>query len=354
MATPAGSFGNVLSGLAGPDLRPTPDRPLFHETDPEERDRALQRLAGIGINTGLAIGGAGLGGPEAITLKNLMPGIFQAALGPFTRSTPGLDQGIMYPLFHGTTRSFQEFDPNLSEDLGMHFGTLEQASNRVRGWVPKDTDPSQLGYAHGGNIRPVHVDIENPVRLPDVFSRGFGPRRLMRILLDSDRDARARGFKEPGLKFSPENEKAMEEIANNPWVGREADIWKVVQKQMRENGHDGIVYENELEGPGDSYVAFDPGKVTPRFGASPSQLAPPPKPTQGPPAQGPPSPKASATPTGQSGDPDLLFKMSLLKNHGHLYYIDKGRLMVGDIGPGAGVQDGTFWPIHRVKKWMGY
>jgi hypothetical protein len=38
-------------------------------------------------------------------------------------------------------------------------------------------------------------------------------------------------------------------------------------KRLKENGHDGIVYSNQAEGPGDSYVIFDPSKkVMPRFG----------------------------------------------------------------------------------------
>jgi hypothetical protein len=45
-------------------------------------------------------------------------------------------------------------------------------------------------------------------------------------------------------------------------------FWNTLKRTItiKENGHDSIVYFNQAEGPGDSYVIFDPKKVTPRFG----------------------------------------------------------------------------------------
>ncbi len=39
---------------------------------------------------------------------------------------------------------------------------------------------------------------------------------------------------------------------------------------LRTRGYDGIVYENEFEGGGDSYIAFDPEQIIPAFDVTPS------------------------------------------------------------------------------------
>lgn len=243
------------------DMRPTTNRPLVTQQDPVLRDKALQSAAENAVSLGLGVGTAGLGGPEAITLKSILPGLGQFISDKFRRPDSP-QQDVIYPLFHGTEKSFGEYDPTLSKDLGVHFGTLEQAQERIKTWIPEE---SKSGFGPGANVRPVNVDIEKPARLMDLFSVNAPRKHLVRELLDMHDYLKSINSKEPGLKFSPENEAAMRYWAESG-RGTEKDLWDIVEKQAKESGHDAIVYHNLYEGPGDSYIIFDPKKATPRFG----------------------------------------------------------------------------------------
>lgn len=249
----ARQFGSTLPGLAGLN------QPVYH-VDPQETDRALQQLTGIMTPLALTLGGAAVGGPEAMwSLRNLGPAITEAALSPVTQQKPGVYGGWMYPLFHGTTAEFEQFDPGRTKDIGMHFGTLEQAQQRVSRPAPG----GMAAYPEQTNIRPAWVDINNPLRLADVFSN-----RSMTSVLKT--------LKDSPLKISEKGLKDLTELAMladadygryPQWAAKSTkEFWGIVQNEAIKNGYDGIVYNNAYEGPGDSYIVFDPRKVYPRFG----------------------------------------------------------------------------------------
>lgn len=181
---------------------------------------------------------------------------------------PRVEEGWVYPLFHGTLKEFLEHDPSITRDLGMHFGNLEQATRRMSKYSP------------GRNIRPVNVDIDNPVRLKDLFSRGFSWGKVAKEIMQSDEHAKAIGSAEPGLKLTPDEKWELMNAAHNAdyphsWnPDPRQQFWKLVEDLIHKHGHDGVVYANDLEGGGDSFIVFDPKKITPRFGSpSASQLA---------------------------------------------------------------------------------
>jgi hypothetical protein len=271
MADPIQSpIQSPIQGLSSLDLRPTKDRPLFVQTDPKLRDAALQKLAETGVNVGLGVGLAGLGGPASPTILRELGLAGLQTLGGYLTHPQGFDEGVIYPLFHGTRKAFLEHDPSLSGDIGIHFGNLEQATSRTGGgsW-----------YLPGSNIRPSNVDIDNPVRLPDVFSRYDTMRQTADEIINARNTLSVHGYPSEqgvGLDLSGPEKIALREAAEkadsyafdptSTRSERQQNFWKTLENIIKSHGHDGIVYANEAEGFGDSYAVFDPKKVTPRFG----------------------------------------------------------------------------------------
>lgn len=172
--------------------------------------------------------------------------------GPASAKPEGL------PLYHGTRGNFEDFDPMRGgkwEDFGTHFGTLEQAQHRA------DEMPG------GENIRPAYVNIKNPLRLQDHGS--FDPENILHSLheqgiADYDETDQIRNPKDNSV--NPEN----------------------LREFLEKKGYDGLVYLNRFEGAGnadkmegttdetfkkkfpnatDSYVAFRPEQIAPRYSA---------------------------------------------------------------------------------------
>lgn len=149
-------------------------------------------------------------------------------------------------VYHGTTRSFDAFHARKrNPELGFHFGSVAQAE-----WFGGyDEDSSTL---RGGNIRPVYLRIENPLRLPDIFVRSRESSEKAAYWLYRD-----------GLIAREDCRKV-----HAARTGRETHFR--FMKLIEAMGHDGIVYENDQEGGTwntneDSYVVFHPDQVRSAF-----------------------------------------------------------------------------------------
>lgn len=142
-------------------------------------------------------------------------------------------------VFHGTVHVFDEFDTSKS-DLGAHFGSLDQVNAICENRLGSRPDA-------GPFIIPVWLNITNPLRLKDVGS--------------FHADGIAIQLEKKGLLPRGEGKRIEKEI--------DAD-WKLRKKYdpmllniIKEAGFDGVVYANtaEGEGPGDSYIVFEPDQV---------------------------------------------------------------------------------------------
>lgn len=127
-------------------------------------------------------------------------------------------------VYHGTIRSFELFrSRKRNPELGFHFGSVSQAE-----WFA--TYDEEQGTLSGGNIRPVYLRIENPLRLPDIFVRGR----------ESSEDA-AHSLYRDGLIDKADRTKIYCASSASEAHARLVRIIEVI-------GHDGIVYENDQEG----------------------------------------------------------------------------------------------------------
>ena len=52
--------------------------------------------------------------------------------------------------YHGTTSSFDKFDPSRTGDIGMHFGTSQQAHNATKDFFMKYKDGANMSLVNLG------------------------------------------------------------------------------------------------------------------------------------------------------------------------------------------------------------
>lgn len=109
--------------------------------------------------------------------------------------------------------------PAGSTELGAHFGTRDQALAR-------------------GTPFPFLLSMRNPLRLPDLGTWGY-----QNVIREARR---------AGVHISEqEYDQVFNQVDNNA----------ALRALLMEKGIDGVVYWNEAEGAGDSYIAFDPDQI---------------------------------------------------------------------------------------------
>ncbi|QDP48857.1 MAG: hypothetical protein Unbinned7794contig1000_1 [Prokaryotic dsDNA virus sp.] len=196
---------------------------------------------------------------------------------PDGRNDRANEMGFVTDAFHGTLFSGQdlvddsrngilEFDKKTG-DIGYHFGaTTEQANNRIKAKlaedqdriVEKDENPDDNGL---GNILPIRLKLKNPIRLTDagewrnsvgvaqtLIDSGQFSEQVMAQMIEIEAEARALESSfdtEDGFMDSQENDELNDELLGF----------------MLDAGYDGVVYGNQVEGSGESYIVFDPSQV---------------------------------------------------------------------------------------------
>jgi len=113
--------------------------------------------------------------------------------------------------------------------LGSHFGTKEQAGDRIdRGSVPRK----------GRQVIPVYLNIKNPLRLDEpIFGDWENGSEIKRQL------------EEKGFKNVPKEPKVKRGVEYYPSTGKTRRQHLVdIKRYLMDQGYDGIVYQNEFEG----------------------------------------------------------------------------------------------------------
>ena len=168
--------------------------------------------------------------------KNWEHGIVDGINNPYEKKAK--TASIIGPLYHGTTASFTDFllpddVPGLGEergDIGIHFGTEEQAEYRVEG-------------SENARIIEVTLNVNKILRLADM--NDWIPSYLAKVLLTK--------------KFiSPETRIQVSRLEKR---GEDRAAYRILRKALDEAGYDAIAYENEIEGEGLSYVVWEPSKI---------------------------------------------------------------------------------------------
>ncbi len=180
--------------------------------------------------------------------KQIVPALSKAAA---LRKRPGL----IGPVYHGTRSMFDRFSlpEELSDegDLGIHFGNPRQAGHRaLYDWDPSKGDV--LTAEPGANIRPVYLDVKKPLRMYDAVV--WTPRRV------------ALGLFERRLMTRDEMQKFTRSraVPTKEWYH---SSHRLLRKWIEDRGYDSVVYRNEYEGGGDSYIVWHPEQIVPALEA---------------------------------------------------------------------------------------
>jgi len=154
------------------------------------------------------------------------------------------ENGEPLRVYHGTKRhGFNAFDPREGQ-LGSHFGTSEQA-NAVA---------DSIDFQPKGAVYPVYLRLRNPLRLPDAGS--WSASRLAPLLL------------EKGIISNTQADQWTErpdwQLSREEFQQGDAEV----RQAIKAAGYDGVVYNNDTEGEGDSWIAFDPEQIKSATGNS--------------------------------------------------------------------------------------
>lgn len=167
------------------------------------------------------------------------------------------EQGQPQVVFHGTNQDFDSFQKTPGKGAaGFHFGSPEQAQtaqslDSVNPQQLEEADIPKLLQDAGFDIReiskpsgriiPVFLSIKNPARLHDT---GFIAGKPFVDFLDPENRA----------KIPQEFIEALQEKG----LDNSSDL---IVDALKAAGFDGIVYENLVEGAGESFVAFEPTQI---------------------------------------------------------------------------------------------
>lgn len=131
--------------------------------------------------------------------------------------------------YHGSKEKFEKFTKG---DIGFHFGSKEQALNRING----------EGYLYN-----VELNYSNPL---DVDDTDF----------DSSTDLINALFTRNILTREEYDE--LREKYNSTDVTYDSELANLLREKLSTKGYDSLVYDNAVEGNGKSIVVFNPSQIT--------------------------------------------------------------------------------------------
>ncbi len=187
------------------------------------------------------------------------------------------DNGEPLRLMHATFSNFEEFDERYA-DIGFHFGSPEAANKRIE-LKKNEEDLFGLGREKLGDprIMPVYLNIKNPLRWPETRGGNWRPNSMMIAI----RNGIYNDFDYPTVPIELTDDEIEEifegtiEVDGVPWEDASYEHpggergWML--SFLKARGYDGIVYDNEFEGGGDSYIAFEPDQIIPAFELKPER-----------------------------------------------------------------------------------
>ena len=245
-----------------------------------------------GDQTGRADGGA-VAGPDAQSQRPEDAGGAGQVSGASTQGTASLDQsapaqtdsptfknwfkegavveadGSPRPVFHSTFTEFTAFRVD-DNQLGIHMGTQEAAENRTD-VKRREEDMFGSGRENLGEpiIMEVYTNIQNPLRIDEDRTGGWRNadfvikmRNGIQQMFDAPPPPAELNLTEEEEGFFLEEDFIFEgKTYNYGEMDDGKELGDFLHKWLGSKGFDGIVYKNEFEGGGDSYIAFKPTQL---------------------------------------------------------------------------------------------
>jgi GNAT superfamily N-acetyltransferase len=161
------------------------------------------------------------------------------------------DHGRPLRMFHGTPHGdMEKFQVGGGrrggmESFGFHFGPSDAANKRI---MPTFERSEWERNKYNWTVMPVYLSIKNPLRMGDVGDWENVNKVCMWLVRD-------------GIITSDEHEQVQEPVTHQAQIN-------ALKKMLQSKGYDGIVYKNDHEGGGDSWIAFNPTQIKSAIGNS--------------------------------------------------------------------------------------
>lgn len=198
------------------------------------------------------------------------------------------EEGNPKVMYHGTYDDFSipktSFGDSEFEKFGFHVGSAEQASKRIDDL----NKPGTFSRVNGknSNVMPLYIKAKNPLRLDENRSGRWGVDDILSEIMKLADKGEIDGISadsldsffndqfdiesEIGLKPAPgDNEydpDAEERFWNDSFGWNESEKSAYLKVFIQQLGYDSIVYNNEYEGGGNSYILFSPNQVKSAIG----------------------------------------------------------------------------------------
>ena len=174
----------------------------------------------------------------------------------FKNSTVRDGEGNLLVVYHGTNADFTVFNPKLSRDIGLHFGTKEQAET--------------FGNTQAYYLNAITNDIDYP--MADVFSNlELSPQDILNSFWDAGL-LNGNQVREISKNTSVTDDKIFKSVQfkdardltesqEKRYQAAVKRLFKKIKTSVMENGYTGVVYRNKFEGEGLSYLVFNPEQI---------------------------------------------------------------------------------------------
>jgi hypothetical protein len=198
-------------------------------------------------------------------------------------------------LYHSTYSDIKAPTTNFGADeyrrFGMHVGSLDAATNRLDVKAAEDARQREASGTAGANILPVYVKAESPLRLDENRTGRWGVDDIMRQIMEKAERGELEGLTDEDVdawyndafdienwlgltpevgsrEYDPDREERFWSDTESYFPGERSKLLNAFIKQL---GYDSIVYRNEFEGGGDSYLLLDPNQIKSVFNQRPTE-----------------------------------------------------------------------------------
>jgi hypothetical protein len=186
-------------------------------------------------------------------------------------------------VYHGTYSDVDVPKTNYGSDeyrrFGFHVGSLEAAESRLDIKAAEDKANNERSGKAAANVMPVYVRAQNPLRLDENRSGRWGVDDIMKAIMEKASRGEIDGISPEAVDDyyddvflielevdaplkSDDGPRAWSDVSE--WRdGERSDLLDAFITQL---GYDSIVYTNEFEGGGDSYILLNPRQIKSAIG----------------------------------------------------------------------------------------
>jgi hypothetical protein len=186
-------------------------------------------------------------------------------------------------VYHGTYSDVDVPKTNYGSDeyrrFGFHVGSLEAAESRLDIKAAEDKANNERSGKAAANVMPVYVRAQNPLRLDENRSGRWGVDDIMKAIMEKASRGEIDGISPEAVDDyyddvflielevdaplkSDDGPRAWSDVSE--WRdGERSDLLDAFIAQL---GYDSIVYTNEFEGGGDSYILLNPRQIKSAIG----------------------------------------------------------------------------------------